>query len=41
MISIQSLTHWFLKSIKSGLAIAIVAGLKNLEGWSQRIDAQK
>ena len=33
--------HWCLKSIKSGFAIVIVAGLKNLDVLSQRIDDKK
>ena len=33
--------HWCLKSIKSGFAIATVAGLKNLDVLSEGIDAQK
>ena len=40
-ISLQRCVHWCLKSIKSGFAIAIVAGLENHGVLSERIDTKK
>ena len=34
-------THWCLKSIKSGFAIAMAVGLTNLDVLSKRSDTQK